>query len=105
MDRLEAELKKMLNEDIIEGPLDEEEPGTFISNLVITDKKGTDQIRVTLDCQSLNKFIIPTHETIPTSGELPHKLKGADRFSKNNTFHKGKTPFFQNGGILRKSFE
>ena len=57
MDRLEVELEKMLKEDIIEGPLDEEEPGTFISNLVITDKKGTDQIRVTLDCQSVNKFL------------------------------------------------
>ena len=82
VDRLEKELKKMLDEDIIEGPLDEEEPGTFISNLVITDKKGTDQIRVTLDCQSVNKFIIPTHEPIPTSSELRHKLRGADRFSK-----------------------
>ena len=54
VDRLESEIKKMLDEDIIEGPLDEEEPGTFISNLVITDKKGTDQIRVTLDCQGKN---------------------------------------------------
>ena len=82
VDRLEKEIKKMLDEDIIEGPLDEEEPGTFISNLVITDKKGTDQIRVTLDCQGVNKFIIPTHEPIPTSAELRHKLRGADRFSK-----------------------
>ena len=49
-DRLEAELKRMLEDDIIEGQLDEEEPGTFISNLVITDKNDTDQIRVTLDC-------------------------------------------------------
>ena len=81
-DRLEAELKKMLEEDIIEGPLDEEEPGTFISNLVITDKKDTDQIRVTLDCQCVNKFIQPTHEPIPTSGELRHQLLGSDRFSK-----------------------
>ena len=49
-DRLEAELKRMLEDDIIEGQLDKEEPGTFISNLVITDKNDTDQIRVTLDC-------------------------------------------------------
>ena len=82
MDRLEVELKKMLEEDIIEGPLEEEEPGTFISNLVITDKKDINQIRVTLDCQSVNKFIRPTHEPIPTSGELRHQLLGSDRFSK-----------------------
>ena len=82
MDRLEVELEKISKEDIIEGPSDEEEPGTFISNLVITDKKGTDQIRVTLDCQSVNKFIQPTHEPIPTSAELRHKLLGSDRFTK-----------------------
>ena len=50
-ERAEAELRKMIFEDIIEGPIDIEEPGTFLSNLVFTDKKGTDKIRVTLDCQ------------------------------------------------------
>ena len=39
MDRLGAELKKMKSENIIEGPLNLEEPETFLSNLVITDKK------------------------------------------------------------------
>ena len=39
VDRLLAEIKKMVDEDIIEGPLETEEPGTYISNLVITDKK------------------------------------------------------------------
>ena len=29
----------MVKEDIIEDPISVEEPGTFISNLVITDKK------------------------------------------------------------------
>ena len=82
IDRLETELKEMVKQDIIEGPLDEEEKGTFISNLVITDKKDTDRIRVTLDCQSVNKFIYTTHEPIPTSEELRHKMKGSNRFSK-----------------------
>ena len=82
MERLEGELKKMLDEDIIEGPIDVEEPGTFISNLVITDKSDTDQIRVTLDCQVVNKEIYPTHEPIPSSEELRHDLLGSDRFSK-----------------------
>ena len=81
MDRLKSELNKISEEDIIEGPIDVEEPGTFISNLVITDKKGTDRIRVTLDCQAVNKDIYPTHEPIPTTDELRHNLRGSDRFS------------------------
>ena len=36
-----AELEKMISEDIIEGLINTEEPGMFLSNLVITDKKGT----------------------------------------------------------------
>jgi len=90
VDKLEVEIKKMLEEDIIEGPLDEEENGTFISNLVIADRKDSDRIRVTLDCKNVNKFINATHEPIPTSEELRHKLKGCDRFSKvdmTNCFH------------------
>lgn len=81
VERLESELKKMVTEDIIEGPLHIEEPGTFLSNLVITDKKETDRIRVTLDCKSVNEVIYPTHEPIPSSEELRHKLSGSDRFS------------------------
>ena len=38
-ERAKAELKKMISGDIIEGPIDIEEPGTFLSNLAITDKK------------------------------------------------------------------
>ena len=56
-----AELKKMISEDIIEGPINIE---TFLSNLVIADNKGTDKIRITLDCQEVNKSIYPTHEPI-----------------------------------------
>ena len=36
---LEDHLKELLEEDVIEVPLVEEEEGTRISNLVITDKK------------------------------------------------------------------
>ena len=57
-ERLRQELEKIKEEDIIEGPITIEEPGTFLSNLVITDKKGTDRIRVTLDCQAVNKAIM-----------------------------------------------
>ena len=79
-ERAKAELEKMISEDII-GPIDIEEPGMFLSNLVITDKKGTNKIRVTLDCQEVNKPIYATHEPIPTVEELLHELRGSDRFS------------------------
>ena len=79
--RLKDELQSMLEDQVIEGPLSTEEPGTFISNLVITDKRDTDRIRVTLDCTSVNKEIYSTHEPIPTPEELRHKLQGSDRFS------------------------
>ena len=77
VERLQKEIKKMVKEDIIEGPIMVEEPGTFLSNLVITDKKNSDRIRVTLDCQDVNKEIYPKHEPIPTTEELRHKLKGS----------------------------
>ena len=80
-DRLKKELEKMIQEDVIEGPIQLEEPGTFLSNLVVTDKKGSDNIRVTLDCQAVNKEIYHTHEPIPTIEELRHELSGSDRFS------------------------
>ena len=80
-ERLRQELGKMKEEDIIEGPITIEEPGTFLSNLVITDKKGTDRIRATLDCQAVSKAIYATHEPISTSDELRHYLGGSDRFS------------------------
>ena len=54
----------MKEEDIIEGPITIEEPGTFLSDLVITDKKGTDRIGVTLGCEAVNKAIYATHEPI-----------------------------------------
>ena len=63
----------MTCDDIIEGPSEVEEPGTYISNLVITDKKWDQsgrKIHVTFDCQAVNKDIYQTHEPVPTSDEL-----------------------------------
>ena len=80
----------MKKDDIIEGPISIERPGTFLSNLVITEKKGTDKIRVTLDCQDVNKNIYATHEPIPTTEELRHELRGSDRFTTldmTNCYH------------------
>ena len=60
----------MKSNGIIEGPIDIERPGTFLSNLVITEKKGTDKRRVTLECQDVNRNVYATHEPIPTTEEL-----------------------------------
>ena len=82
IERTKVEIEKMLSEDIIEGPIEMEEPGTFLSNLVIDNKKGnSDQLRITLDCQDVNKYIYATHEPMPTVDELRHLLNGSDRFS------------------------
>ena len=84
------EIKHMLDEDIIEGPIILEEPGTFLSNLVITDKKDKGSIRVTLDCQAVNNEIHPTHEPMPTVEELRHMFKGSEVFSTvdmTNCYH------------------
>ena len=82
VERLQTKINKMSMDDITEGPLEIEELGTYISNLVITDKMwDPEKIRVTLDCQQVNKDVYQTHEPIPTSEELRHKLRGCDRFS------------------------
>ena len=80
-ERFNEEMSNMLKDGVITGPLKVVEPGSYISNLVITTKKDPSKIRVTLDCQAVNKDIHPSHEPIPTIEQLRHKLKGSDRFS------------------------
>ena len=93
---LEDHLAELLDEDVIEGPLVEEEEGTWISNLVITDKKwdGKEkqtgdrvQIRANLDCRDLNDHVYQTHEPIPTSDELRHRFQGSNKFSTLDMVH------------------
>jgi hypothetical protein len=84
----------MVENDVIEGPLTEEEEGSWISNLVITDKKWDEgkpgerqQIRANLDLRPLNKYVYQTHEPIPTADELKHRLKGSNRFTALDMVH------------------
>ena len=97
---LKDHLEELKKEDVIEGPIQEEEEGSWISNLVITDKRweGEEvkaagervQVRANLDCRPLNKHVYQTHEPIPTPEELRHNLKGSNRFSildMNHSFH------------------
>ena len=92
---LEDHLDELLQEDVIEGPLKQEEPGTWISNLVITDKNWNKerkpgdriQIRGNLDLRPLNKHVYQTHNPIPTIEELRHELKGSNKFSTLDMVH------------------
>ena len=94
LEPLKQHLQEMTDNDVIEGPLTEEEEGSWISNLVITDKKWDEkkpgerqQIRANVDLRPLNKHVYQTHEPIPTPEELKHKLKGSNRFSALDMVH------------------
>ena len=80
MEPSEAEIKHMIQDDIIERPLELKEPGTYISNFAITDKKW-DSTKKQIHCQAANKDIYRTHEPMPASEELRYELRGSDRFS------------------------
>ena len=93
---LKDHLKEMVEEEVIEGPLQEEEEGSWISNLVITDKKWDDeakkegqriQIRANLDCRPINKHVYQTREPMPTPEEVRHKLRGSNRFLTLDMIH------------------
>ena len=72
---LEDYLAELQEQDVIKGPLQEEERGTWISLLIITAKawyKGQDrrpegrvQICANLNCCPLNQAIYQTHEPVP----------------------------------------
>ena len=74
----------------------EEEKGTWISNLVITDKKSDVkekqtgdrvQIKGNLDYRDLNDHVYQIHELIPTSDELRHKLQKSNKFNTLDMVH------------------
>ena len=71
-------------------PLQHEEEGTWVSNLVSRGKKWDTgekekgdrvQIRANLDCRSLNKVVYQMHEPIPTPEEIQHTHRGSERFT------------------------
>ena len=62
-DKVEEHLKELLENDIIEGPLDSTEPHEWVSNAMITPKKESGQIRLNVDMRHVNLAIKPTHCT------------------------------------------
>ena len=59
----------------------------WISNIVITEKKQADQIRMNLDAREVNKALKRTKQHIETVQEIRHKLTGATRFSELDLGH------------------
>ena len=86
-DKVEEHLKELLENDIIEGPLDSTEPHEWVSNAMITRKKESGQIPLNVDMRYVNLAIKPTHYALPTVSELRHQLNGATRFTKLDLCH------------------
>lgn len=110
--RASKHLSYLKENDVIEGPLDSSASHKWISNVVITEKKNKEKIRMTVDMRHANMAIKPTHFPVPTIQELQHKLNGATKFSKidlTEAFHQmelGKesrelTTFYRHEGLYR----
>jgi len=52
--KLSEHLQYLKENDVIEGPLDSSVEHTWISNVVITEKKETNKIRMTVDMRHIN---------------------------------------------------
>ena len=59
----------------------------WISNIVITEKKQKDQIRMNVDAREVNRALKRTKQHIETVQEIRHKLTGAMRFSELDLGH------------------
>ena len=87
--QLQKYLKELLDNDIIEGPLQGPlQAGTYVSNIVITAKRwSTEEIRVNLDLRQINKDIVMSHHPIPTPEDLRHEFRHSDTFSSLDANH------------------
>ena len=87
--QLQKYLKELLDNDIIEGPLQGPlQAGTYVSNIVITAKRwSTEEIRVNLDLRQINKDIVMSHHPIPTLEDLRHEFRHSDTFSSLDANH------------------
>ena len=83
MDKLKKKVEELKKEGVIEGPLQGPlEPGSYVSNPVITAKKWSDnEIRLNLDLSDANADIVMSEHPIPTPEELRHEFRDADTFS------------------------
>ena len=78
-EKLDTELERLEKAGIIEKV---ETATDWVSPIVITPKKGTDEIRVCVDMGAPNRAIKRVRHVIPTIEDLRHDVNGAKVFSK-----------------------
>ena len=107
-DKLERELKKMEEEDVIE---EHHGPAPWVSNTVLAPKDDGG-IRVTVDMRCVNKAIRKTNIPIPRPEDISSRMAGYQVFSKldfRSAFHQLEieeksrilTVFHANGRLMR----
>lgn len=79
-DKVEAEIKRLIDADIIEKVEDQSTP--WISPIVTPPKKGGQEIRLCVDMREPNKAIVRERHIMPTLDEIVNDLNSAKLFSK-----------------------
>ena len=74
LEKLDTELERLEKAGIIEKV---ETATDWVSPIVITPKKGTDEIRVCVDMGAPNRAIKRVRHVIPTTEDLRHDVNGA----------------------------
>ena len=82
--KLEAELEKIEADDVIERV---EKATSWVSPVVITPKRSSNEIRLNVDMTEANKAIPRTHTVIPTLDDITNELNGATVFSHLDMNH------------------
>lgn len=78
-DKTEAVLDKLCNQDIIEPALGETK---WVSNIVSIPRDETDDVRICVKSQNINKAIKRSKHPTPTLDDLINKANGCNYFSK-----------------------
>ncbi len=79
-DKVEQEIERLLDEDIIEKV--HGDPTPWVSPIVVAPKKDSESVRVCVDMRKANQAIIRERHQMPTVEELTSDLNGAKIFSK-----------------------
>ena len=81
MDRAEAKLETLLEQDIIEK-FPDDEPRTWVSPPVVAQKPNSDDVRFCVDMRMANEAIQRPYTQIPTTEDIVTKFQGATTYSK-----------------------